>query len=187
MRNAFVLLFAIITIIGNSQTATTVNKHLKITVPVGLKPMTESQAIQRNQPKASYADETNQVILAISERSDTIKSDIDYKGIKGKGDNTNIALEKEFYKATLAAMYEDITFIQDTIIQVDETTLVMYQFDAVVKGKTTTGTEVTTRKYNFITHAYKGKKKFIVTFYCPLTKKDDWIEIIQNTMKTIEL
>ena len=145
-----------------------------------------SQSISESGTISLSAD-SNKVILAISERSDTIKSDIDYKGIKGKADNTDITLEKEFYKATLAAMYEDITFIQDTIIQSGETTLVMYQFDAIVKGKTTTGTEVTTSKYNFITHAYKGKRKFIVTFYCPLTKKNDWIEIIQNTMKAIEL
>ena len=138
-------------------------------------------------PEAAFASANNDVTLAISVRADSINPTINYQSIKGKKDSLDLTIEKSFYKASLGATYEEINFLKDAIVIIDKTPFMVFEFESTLVGKTSKGVEITTKQYNYIAHGFKGKRKFIITFSCPLELKGNWQSAAQQIMDSVKI
>ena len=99
----------------------------------------------------------------------------------------DLTIEKSFYKASLGATYEEITFLKDAIVTIDKYPFMVFEFESTLVGKTSKGAEVTTKQYNYLAHGFKGKKKYIITFSCPLELKATWQPLAQQIIDSVKI
>ena len=196
MKNVtiFFLLFAISVCKAQETpvlTKTDVNGKVSILVPATFRQLSEQDLVQQfgmvHMPEAAYASANNDVTLAISIRVDSISSTIKYKSMEGKKDSVDLTIEKSFYKASLGATYEEITFLKDAIVTIDKHPFMIFEFESTLVGKTSKGAEVTTKQYNYLAHGFKGKKKYIITFSCPLELKTKWQPLAQQIIDSVKI
>ncbi len=170
---------------------TDVNGKVSILVPTAFHQLSEQDLVQQfgmvHMPEAAYASANNEVTLAISIRVDSVSSTIKYKSTEGKKDSLDLAIEKSFYKASLGATYEEITFLKDAIVTIDKHPFMVFEFESTLVGKTSKGAEISTKQYNYLAHGYKGKKKYIITFSCPLEMKATWQPLAQQIIDSVKI
>ena len=196
MKQLFVFLFIATVFFSNAQESTLVktdiNGKLKISIPATFKALSEQDVVQQygvaRVPEAVYNDTiVDDVVLSIGVRVDSINSTINYKGIKGSSDSVDLVIEKSFYKAALSGHYAEVKFINDEVTTINNRQFMLFEFTSVLDGKNGKGTSVISKQYNYIAHGFKGKKKFIITFACPLDQQEKWQPIAQEIIKSITL
>lgn len=196
MKQLLVYLFITTVFFCNAQESTLVktniNGELKISVPQTFKALSEQDVVQQygvaRVPEAVYNDTiVDDVVLSIGVRVDSINSTINYKGIKGSSDSVDLVIEKSFYKAALSGHYAEVKFIHDEVTMINNRQFMLFEFTSVLDGKNGKGTSIISKQYNYIAHGFKGKKKFIITFACPLDQQEKWQPVAQEIIKSITL
>lgn len=196
MRNTTIFLLLFVISICKAQetpllTKKDVNSKVSILVPTAFRQLSEQDLVQQfgmvHMPEAAYASTNNDVTLAISIRVDSINSSIKYKSIQGKKDSLDLTIEKAFYKASLGATYDEVTFLKDAIVTIGKYPFMVFEFESTLTGKTSKGAEITTKQYNYLAHGFKGKKKYIITFSSPLQLKSTWQPLAQQIIDSIKI
>ncbi len=170
------------------------NGRVKISVPETLTRLTDEQAVQRygflHIPMAIFSDQSSYVSLSVTERIDSLST---YSGVKyaSVGDNMgyqrDITIEKSFYKSTLTSAYENITFFQDTIKEVNGHQAIIFEYEGDLVGENRKGQSVNSKNYGYIEYFILNYRKYTVTFNCPYREKDKWQEPISSVMENVKI
>lgn len=194
MKQLFTFILLATVFITNAQevtlTKTDVNGKLSLDVPTTFRALSVEEVVRQygsaRVPEVVYNDETSRdIVLSISVRVDTINSTIDYKSIKTTQDSTDLLIEKSFYRASLGAIYSELKFITDEVRTIKNKPFMLFEFTSTLEGKNGKGDDAISKQYNYIAHGFKGKKKLIVTFSCPIEQQSTWQPVARKIIESI--
>lgn len=196
MKQLLILVFAFTLLLAKAQedafVKTDINGKFKIDLPATFEAQSEEVIIQEygmvRVPEAVYKEKDfRDVVMSFSVRVDSINSTINYKSQENKSDSLDLVIEKSFYKASLSGLYNEINFIKDEVTTINKRQFMLFEFTSMLEGENSKGVKLSSRQYNYIAHGFKGKKKFIITFACPIELQEKWQPIAQKIIQSINL
>lgn len=170
------------------------NGRVKISVPETLSRLTDEQAVQRygflHIPMAIFSDQSSFTTLSVTERIDSLSTygGIKYASVGGNmGYKRDITIEKSFYKSTLTSAYENITFFQDTIKEVNGIQAIVFEYEGDLVGENRKGQATNSKNYGYVEYFILNYRRYTVTFNCPYREKDKWKESISYVMENVKI
>ena len=115
-------------------------------------------------------------------------SGVKYASVGGNmGYQRDVAIEKSFYKSTLTSAYENITFFQDTIKEVNGREAIVFEYEGDLQGENKRGQSVNSKNYGYVQYFILGYRRYTVTFNCPFREKEKWQEPISYVMENVKI
>ncbi|CAN5899063.1 hypothetical protein BH24BAC1_BH24BAC1_26210 [soil metagenome] len=157
---------------------TTINKQISLSLPKEFTIMPDEGIAQKypaqRKPLAVYTSPNGQVDLAVSQRPASFKK-------------SDLAMAKEFYKASLLSMYSDVEFIREEITPINKQEFVVFEFVSTVKDERKTSNLSPVRRYTIVQYTIIGNQLTIFTFNVPFMLKRDWQETAQQVMASVKV
>jgi hypothetical protein len=157
---------------------TTINKQISLLLPKEFMVMPDDGIAQKypaqRKPLAVYTSPNGQVDLAVSQRPASFRK-------------SDLAMAKEFYKASLLSMYSEVEFARQEITTINKKDFIVFEFVSTVKDERKTSNLAPVRRYTIVQYTIIGNQLTIFTFNVPFTMKRDWQETAQQVMASVKV
>lgn len=162
-----------------------IHKELEVTPIVALSEFEKMKA-----PMAAYRSEDQDaklIIKLIKQAEDTVTSKR-YKNKEAKkSTKRDLTLEKMFKKSSLMNQFEEITFYQDTIKDVNGKQSIVFEYTGALSGVNQNEEKITTTTYSYYQIVYVRNKTYILHFYCPEDRKSEWQSRAQTMLNSVKI
>ena len=172
---------------------TKIGSGISIEMPKAFSKMDEASIIKRygmhQIPLAIYTDGTGLTSLSVNQRTDSLynSTKIKYKGSNMETAKKDLNLEKSFLKSTYLRLYEDVEFIQDTLVLINDKDFVVFEFEGNLRGMDAKGNATFTKNYNYIQYGFEKNRTTIFNFNCPHDEKGRWQPVARYIMSTAKI
>lgn len=97
----------------------------------------------------------------------------------------DLVILKDFYKANILNLYNEVAFLQDEIITIDNRTFIAFEFNSKVVDDRGLGRPIA--KYTYILYTIKNDKILLFNFSAPFRFRQVWQPIAQEMMNSIKI
>jgi hypothetical protein len=144
------------------------NDALSVRLPEDFSPLTEQEMNERyasaRQPIAFYASADRRADFSLNTSTSSWAS-------------SDLPLAKDFYKASLSALYTDIDWIREEIIEIDDRQFAVFEFIGTVADTDENQVVRSTQpisKYIQVAYALVNNKAVVVSFSAPAAQQTRW-------------
>ncbi len=109
-----------------------------------------------------------------------------YKGSGFKPED--LEMLKEMYKASIAAMHSDVSFIQDKVMNINKRDYIVIEFVGTVKDESSqlrTSREL--MQYSYLQYTIEDERVLIFNFTCPYRQKERWQKTAEAVMQSAKV
>ena len=167
---------------GLSQTYTTVKvgpeESISIKVPTSFISMTDQdrmrQVYSSKVPLAMYANETQEVLLGVN-----------YNIMQWTEKDTELIYG--FYKASVNNLFDEVTFIQDEIKEINGRTFIVFEIIGTIKGDNPFSSKAAERNYSYIQYTSWDDQVLLFNFSCKARFKNQWASTAKEVMESIKI
>lgn len=158
---------------------TKVSDHISMLIADEFYPTTDSDLAQRapsvRQPIAAYTTQSRVVDLSVKISATQWRE-------------KDVALAKDFFKASLFNLYNKVDLIQDEIRSINGQNFIVFEADATIFGDPgTPGKEQPIRNYIYAQYYIRDGKTLVFTFVCPARLKPEWQLSVEKMMNSVKI
>ena len=100
----------------------------------------------------------------------------------------DLPLIRQFYKAGISSLYDDVLFIQDTISEINGRSFIVFEFVGTVLGEENAfQTQSNLKRYIYIMYTPYDEKIMLFNFNAPGRLRNQWQKAAQRTMQSITI
>lgn len=125
-------------------------------------------------PFATYSTESQEVTLSINDNPMQWTSQ-DTKVVYG------------FYKASVNALFDEITFIQDGIKEINGREFIVFEFVSTVRDDNVFSSSKGERNYTYIQYTSFNDQVLLFNFGCPARLQFEWEDAAEEMMKSVKI
>ncbi len=160
---------------------TKLSETITLSLPKTFRPMTDDEVVAEyavyRKPLAMYIDAMNPVHLGVNVSA-------------SRWQNSDLAMLKSFYKATLLDLYSDVDFIQEELVKIGDYQFVVFEFTSSVKPteKEQSIIEVNPiRRYYYLQYTVVEGQVMLFNFNCPIRLQPRWAPVAKEIMQSVDL
>lgn len=156
-----------------------VNDQITVSIPRDWHAMDAMDFTQRypsvRAPLAAYTDADRQVDFSINISAT-------------QWPDTNHEIAKQFFKASLKNMFDQVTMLQEGVREVNKKKFIYFEFESRMNGnQRQEGQRDPVGKYTYIQYYLERGRTLVFSFNCPRRMKDDWRETADDMMQRIKI
>lgn len=100
----------------------------------------------------------------------------------------DLPLMKDFYKASINALFDGVEFLTDEIIEIDGKQFAVLEFISVTEPDENSGqTQGAVRNYTLARYTIVDGQTMVFTFSSPARQKEKWQPIVREVMSSIKI
>ena len=161
---------------GDKMVKIKISEKVNCLLPENFYPMTDGDIVTRmptnKKPIAAYTDESRLVDFVVTSATSRWGSE-------------DIAIAKEFYKANITHLYDEVDFLKEEIVTINKKQFAAFEFTTLVKGDDLTKKSI--RKYAYIQYTIIDNQTMVFAFNAPYRIKDKWTDTAQSIMNSIKV
>lgn len=156
-----------------------VTDHITVSLPTDFRPMTEqeinSKFVYTRRPMALYTDYSASVDFTISRAYNRWNS----------GD---LDILKDFYKANIMSLYDEVTFLKETMEEIDGKNFAVFEFTALIKPEEDAiANDTPLRTYNYIQYTIINNSTLVFNLSCALNHMRKWKDVAPDIMRSVTI
>jgi len=156
-----------------------VTEKIQLLVPADFQPMSQEMMDRRyltaRKPIAAYTNEREMVDLTVSTSNTRWQA-------------SDLPILKDFYKASLLELYDEVDFIKEEIEEINEKSFVVFEFTSLVKPDENSLTARTpVRRFTRIQYTVNGGQTLVFNFSCPQALQPKWEETARQVMQSVQI
>ena len=125
-------------------------------------------------PLAMYTNDTQEVLLGIN-----------YNIMQWTKTDTEIVYG--FYKASINNLFDEVTFIQDEIKEVNGRKFIVFEIIGSVKGDNAFSSRGADKNYSYIQYTSWNDQVLLFNFSCKARLKNEWEGVAKEVMESIKI
>lgn len=164
-----------------------VNDYIQISLPNEFKIMSNELYTRKygayRPPLAIYSSEDGNADFGINESvNQSLKA-----FTQAKWNDKDLEMIKGIYKASIAGMHSDVTFIQDKVESIHGRSFAVIEFVGIVRDedKTITFNSAPIKQYSYLMYTVKDGKILIFNFTCPAQIQYKWQDVAKQIMQNL--
>jgi hypothetical protein len=111
---------------------------------------------------------------------------LNYSANKWTGSNLKVL--KDFYKASILSLYNEVVFTQETIKKINDQDFIVFEFVSEVKGDpNAVNYSGGVKKYTYIEYTIFDEVMLVFNFTAPAQVKDKWNSTAAEIMNSVKL
>ena len=166
---------------SNGLVRTTVYEGISIGLPKSFRPMSEALLqetyVSARRPLAAYTDPNQQVRFGLNVSNTRWQA----------GD---LAMLKDFYRASLLELYDEVTFINESIEEVNQRSFAKFEFVSIVRpdeNETSFVQQKPVRQYTYVQYTIHEGKTWVFDFSVPAQAQAEWQETAREMMDSVRM
>lgn len=153
-------------------------KEISVMLPSDFTPLPDDGIARKypatTKPLAVYTSPNGQVDFSVTQRASQFAPE-------------DLAMLREFYKASLLERFSKIDFIRQEISQVKGKDFIVFEFVSTVADERKTSNLSPIQKYSIVQYTIKGDQLYIFTMHVPFAQKNDWQQVTRDVMNSIKI
>ena len=170
------LIISLLAFTGEKLMKVKLNDEVTIYVPKSFSPMTKEDMELRYQsyrlPLALYSDPSRLIDFGVNRSY-------------SRWQESDLEMMAEFYKASIAELYDKVTILSEGIKEVNGHRFVFFEFTSIVYPENEYQDSV--KKYTYIMYSLTNGTTYVFDFSCPRSMQDEWRPTAQQMMEAIKL
>ncbi|MCC5929349.1 MAG: hypothetical protein JJU28_08910 [Cyclobacteriaceae bacterium] len=136
----------------------------------------QSKLLGSRNPIAAYTDMAKQADFVINSSFSRWRSE-------------DIELLQQFYKSNIMSLYDEVSFAQEEIRNIQGRKFVVFEFDSKVlpEQSTTLVSRIPVEQYNYIAYTIYNNQTYLFSFSCPFKFRDTWKNTAPAIVESIKL
>ncbi|WP_051359863.1 hypothetical protein [Adhaeribacter aquaticus] len=156
-----------------------INPNLTVSLPKNFVVMPDDAIAMKypapRKPLAAYTSPDGQIDFVASERTSTFQG-------------ADLAVLKEFYKASITSRYSEVKFIQEEIKTLNKRNFIVFEFTSSLRDEgRKTNKLAPIRKYTIIQYTMVNDKLMVFTFNAPIDLQEAWKVTANKIMQSIKI
>lgn len=155
-----------------------IKEAISIQLPESFIAMSNNERIKKyvsnREPLAIYTSQDRFADLGINQNS-----------MQWTEDDTDLVYL--FYKASINSFFDDITFIQDTVKNINGRTFIVFEFESILRDDNVFKSNSGQRNYTYIQYTSYQDQVLLFNFGCPGNQKDRWQSTARQIMESIKV
>ena len=156
-----------------------VNDHLSVKVPESFTLVGEQELIEKyrssRKPVALFTIPDGQVDFSINLSAN-------------QWQHFDLPLAKDFYKASLGALYSDLKIIKEDIVEINGRQVAIFEYIGTVEGEDSPIRQNSAvSKYTYLVYAMVNGKIVVSTFTAPANQQQRWASIAEAVMNSLSI
>lgn len=90
-----------------------------------------------------------------------------------------------FYKASINSLFDEITFIQDTIKKINNKEFIVFEFESVLRDDNVFKSNSGAKNYTYIQYTSYNNQVLLFNFGCPGRQKQRYEKVAQKIMESV--
>jgi len=153
-----------------------ISEKVNCLLPENFYPMTDGDIVTRmptnKKPIAAYTDESRLVDFVVTSATSRWRSE-------------DIAIAKDFYKASITHLYDEVDFIKEEIVTINKKQFAAFEFTTLVRGDDLSKKSV--RKYAYVQYTIVDYQTMVFAFNAPYRIRDKWASTAQDIMNSLKV
>ena len=180
MKSFYLFLLLFLTAFAPSKLVKTkVAEGITVSLPPELFAMTPEDIAQRfpsvRAPLGAYSDYDRVVDFSVNISAT-------------KWPDGDVAVAKDFFKASLYNLYDRIELISEGTQMLHKKKFIYFEFESRISGdRRKQGYQDAILQYTFIQYLVQPKRTLVFTFTCPTDRREDWEAVAKEIMKSIRV
>ncbi|WKN32855.1 hypothetical protein PZB74_05790 [Porifericola rhodea] len=163
--------------VGIDLVKTKIAENIEVGLPSTFMAMSEDVLNQRyltaRKPIAAYTNDKQVVDFTVNTSNTRWQS-------------SDLPILKDFYKASLMELYDEIEFSREEIEEINGKNYVVFEFSSIVKpDENALRAQSPIRRYTRIQYTVQGGKTLVFNFSCPQALQRAWEETAAEIMQSI--
>jgi hypothetical protein len=150
----------------------------------------EIKFAQQQAPMAMYetADQASKLTIRLMKQQDDTTTKLVFANPEAKKTQfKDLKLEFQFKKVGIASQFDEIQFLQDTILKINGIDFMVFEYLATTTGQDALGKPITSETYAYYQTAYVKNKTYIFSFYCPKEDQTQWQANAKAMMNSVNI
>ncbi len=176
----FLLTFTGFTALSQSYTNVKIgpDENISLKIPSEFYNMSDQdrmkQVYSTKVPLAMYANETQEVLFGIN-----------YNIMQWTESDTELVYG--FYKASINNLFDEVTFIQDEIKEINGRTFIVFEIIGSIKGDNAFASNSAERNYSYIQYTSWNDQVLLFNFSCKARLKNEWEGVAEEVMESVKI
>jgi len=159
---------------------TKVNDNITLSLPEGFRLLEKSEIdrkyVAAKAPLAAFTD-------AMSG-----KVDIGVNVAFSQWNPEDLDIMKSFYKSNIMGLYDEVRFISEEIIEIDDEKYAVFEFISTVKDEEGTSfNQSATSMYTRIHYGIINRKTLLLNFSCPASQQNTWAPVAKYVLQSVKI
>jgi hypothetical protein len=150
--------------------------NVSLSIPDNFRALNDDEIVARSmsarRPIGYYTDPSRKVDLSLNTMNNN----------KNPWDDKDVNILKEFARANIKALYDRVTFIDESDRISGKQKFVRFEFTSEVKDKG----KPSIRKYTQIQYAIRKKQVFVLNFTCPEDQRKIWDDVATKILSSMK-
>ncbi len=100
----------------------------------------------------------------------------------------DLEIMKSFYKSNIMGLYDEVRFITEEVVQIDDEKYAVFEFVSVVRDEEGTSfDQATTSKYTRIHYGIINRKTLLLNFTCPVSQQNMWAPVARHVLESVKI
>ena len=159
-------------------TKTKIGENITLKLPPDFYEMTPSDQAQRypsvRQPLGAWTNDQRLVDLSVK-----------ISATQWRYSDTPMA--REFFKASLLNLYDQVEFQQDQIEEINGKNFIVFEFNSRIEGDPSLENSRAIRKYNYVMYLIQGGQTYVFTLQAPQRYQAEWQEVANTFMHSVKV
>ena len=156
-----------------------VTDHITVSLPTEFRLMTEqeinSKFVYTRRPMALYTDYGASVDFTINRAYNRWNA----------GD---LDILKDFYKANIMSLYDEVTFLKESVEEIDGKKFAVFEFTALIKPEEEAiANDTPLRTYNYIQYTIVNNSTLVFNLSCALNHMSKWKVVAPAIMQSVTI
>lgn len=158
---------------------TEIYEGVTVKLPKSFHPMSEA-VLRRNYlsarpPLAAYTGEDEQVIFGMNTSNTQWQA-------------KDLQMLQNFYRSTILELYDEVKFMQDSLIPLQGKPFATFEFIGTVRGEEGALTsQAPLKNYVYVQYTIYEEKTYVFDFTCPVRHQSQWQSTAHTIMESITL
>ena len=168
-------------IVVNDLVRTDIYEGISVSMPKTFRPMSEAllreKYVAARRPLAAYTDPNQQVAFGLNVSNTRWQAD-------------DLAILKDFYRASLLELYDEVDFINESIEEVNGRPFAVFEFVSVVRpdeDETSFINQKPIRQYTYVQYAIHNRKTWVFDFSVPAQAQTEWQQVAGEIMASVRM
>ena len=161
---------------GDKMVKVKIADNVNCLLPDNFYPMTDGDIVTRmptnKKPIAAYTDESRLVDFVVTSATSRWRSE-------------DMAIAKDFYKASITHLYDEVDFIKEEIVTINKKEFAAFEFTTLVKGDGISKRSI--RKYAYVQYTIVDNQTMVFAFNAPYRIKDKWSTTALEIMNSLKV
>lgn len=159
-------------------TKTKVGENITVKLPPDFYEMTPSDLAQRypsvRQPLGAWTNDQRLVDLSVK-----------ISATQWRYSDTPMA--KEFFKASIINLYDQVEFQQDQIEEINGKNFIVFEFNSRIEGDQTLENRGALRTYNYVMYLIQEGQTYVFALQAPQRYEEQWKDVASTFMHSVKV